>query len=61
MPTISFTRTFEVTREKYEEMLAYTPPKELTEALEEYRKHPYKEVTDPKRIREILGDWPMQD
>lgn len=57
MPTISFTRTFEVTREQYEEMLAYTPLKELTEALEEYRKHPYKEVTDPKRIMEILGEW----
>lgn len=34
MPTISFTRHFEVTREKYEEMLAYKPPKELIEALE---------------------------
>lgn len=61
MPTISFTRNFEVTREQYEEMLAYNPPKELTEALEEYRKHPYKEVTDPKRIREILGEWAKQD
>lgn len=61
MPTISFTRNFEVTREKYEEMLAYKPPKELTKALEEYQKNPYNEVTDPKRIREILGDWPRQD
>lgn len=66
MPTISFTRNFEVTREQYEEMLAYKPPKELlaykppkelTEALIEYRKNPYKEVTDPKRIREVLGEW----
>ena len=57
MATISFTRNMEVTREQYEEMLAYKPPKELTEALEEYRKNPYKQVTDPKRIREILGEW----
>ena len=57
MATISFTRDFEVTRRKYEEMLAYKPPKELTKALEEYQKNPYKEITDSKRIREILGEW----
>lgn len=61
MPTISFTRNLEVTREQYEEMLAYKPQKELTEALEEYWKNPYKQVTDPKIIREILGEWTKQD
>ena len=55
MATISFTRKIEITEDQYEKMLNAKPTKELKKALEDYKKNPYQEVTDPQSIREILG------
>ncbi|MFR7873419.1 hypothetical protein [Peptoniphilus sp. HMSC062D09] len=57
MATISFTRKIEITEDQYEKMLNAKPTKELKKALEDYKKNPYQEVTDPQSIREILGEW----
>ena len=51
MATISFTRKIEITEDQYEKMLNAKPTKELKKALEDYKKNPYQEVTDPQSIR----------
>lgn len=61
MPIISFDRKIVVTPEQYQKMLETTMPKEIQEALEEYQKNPYEYVTDPTRIREMLGEWAKKD
>lgn len=62
MPTISFDRRIEITEEEYKRMLEFKMPKEMVTALEDYKKNnPYEEVTDPTRIREILGKWARND
>lgn len=61
MPTISFDRRIEVTEEEYNRMLEYKMPQEMVAALENYRNNPYTEVTDPVKIREILGEWAIEN
>lgn len=48
MPTISFNRKISATPEQYQKILDTTMPKEMLTALDEYRKNPYKEFTNPQ-------------
>lgn len=52
---------FSITPEQYQKILETTMPQEMQNALEEYKKDPYKEITDPQEIRKILGKWAKTD
>lgn len=48
---------FSITPEQYQKILETTMPQEMQDALEEYEKDSYEEITDPQEIRKILGEW----